>query len=310
MRIDKVIVGVDFSRPGTEAAQWVAQQFAPDAELILAHVIDLPRTPTFLRGVAASDVELEASARSAAEPRLRELSGFLAPARARTVIRTGRAHEELAKLAAETGADLVAVGPHGDRPRPFKMLGTTAERLTRAAAPAVLVVAHARHAPPRRVLAALDDTSIVTAVLDWTKTIADTLCTDVTAVHVLRQSAMSQALSAAPMAGGEVDRAVVVSPESLAEATRWLAALVEGWLGHERVDSVVAHGHPGDVVLETARNVGADLIILGRRGRGTLIPAVAGSTVSTVLHGAPVPVLVVTEEAEDWTLPDEGQPSR
>jgi hypothetical protein len=53
--------------------------------------------------------ELEALARSDAEPRLGELATVLTPARVRTVIPTGRAHEELAKLAAEIGADLVAV---------------------------------------------------------------------------------------------------------------------------------------------------------------------------------------------------------
>jgi nucleotide-binding universal stress UspA family protein len=232
------------------------------------------------------------------------MARFLTSVHARTVIRTGRAHEELAKLAAETGADLVAVGPHGDKPRPWKMLGTTAERLARAAAPAVLVVAHARSAPPRRVLVALDDTPIATTVLDWTKTIADTLGADVTAVHVLREPAMSHLLSPAATASDELDHAVRVSPESLDEASRWLTALAESWFGHERADTIVAHGHPGDVILETARDVGADLIILGRRGSGTLIPAIAGSTVSTVLHGAPVPVLVITEEAEDWIVPE------
>ena len=306
MRIEKVIVGIDFSRPGIEAAEWVVRHVAPDIELILAHVIDLPRTPSFLRGVAVPDAELEATARSVAEPRLRELATFLTPARVRTVIRTGRPHEELAKLAAETGADLVAVGPHGDKPRPWKMLGTTAERLSRAAAPAVLVVAHARSARPRRVLVALDDTPIATTVLDWTKTIADTSGARVTAVHVLRDAAVKHAPAvAASTAAGTPNDASRISSETLGEATRWLTALAEGWLGHDRTEVVVAHGNPGDAILETARDVGADLIIIGRRGRGTLIPAIAGSTVSTVLHGTPVPVLVVTEEAEDWIVPEE-----
>jgi nucleotide-binding universal stress UspA family protein len=307
MRIEKVVVGIDFSRPGIEAAQWVVQQLSPDTELILAHVVDLPRTPNFLRGVATSDAELEALARSDAEPRLRELAAFLRPARVRTVIRTGRAHEELAKLAAEIGADLVAVGPHGDRPRPWKMLGTTAERLSRAAAPAVLIVVNARSVRPRRLLVALDDTPIATTVLDWTKTIADTLGARVTAVHVLQEAAVSHLLSVATSTpGGETPRPSRLSPETVGEANRWLATLVDGWLAHDRTESIVAHGNPGDVILETARDVGAELIILGRRGRRTLIPAVAGSTVSTVLHGSPVPVLVVTEDAEDWIVPEEG----
>lgn len=305
MRIEKVVVGIDFSRPGIEAAEWVVQQLAPDVELVLAHVIDLPRTPGYLRGVVKSDAELEALARGDAEPRLRELATFLTPARVRTVVRTGRAHEELAKLATEIGADLVAVGPHGDKPRPWKMLGTTAERLSRAAAPAVLVVANARSVRPRRLLVALDDTPIATTVLDWTKTIADTLGASVTAVHVLREAAVSHVLAAAASAAGGDDRPSRPSPETVAEATHWLTALADSWLGHDRTESVVAHGNPGDVILETARSVGADLIILGRRGKGTLIPAIAGSTVSTVLHGTPVPVLVVTEEAEDWIVPEE-----
>ena len=307
MRIEKIVVGIDFSRPGIEAAEWVVQQFLPDVELILAHVIDLPRRPSFLQGVAAPDTDLEQAARSAAEPRLRELATFLTPARLRTVIRTGRAHQELAKLAAETGADLVAVGPHGDRPRPWKMLGTTAERLARAAAPAVLVVAHGRSTPPRRLLVALDDTPIVTTVLDWTRTIADTLGATVTAVHVLREPAMSHVPSAAAStAGANAQHAGGVSPEMVSEATSWLTRLAGESLGFDRTQSIVAHGNPGDAILETARDAAADLIILGRRGRGTLIPAITGSTVSTVLHGAPAPVLVVTEEAEDW-LVSEGE---
>jgi nucleotide-binding universal stress UspA family protein len=302
MRIEKIIVGIDFSGPASEAAQWVVRQLAPGAELILAHVIDLPRRPGFLQSVASSNAEREAAARRAAEPRLRELASVLTSTHVRTVIRTGRAHEQLARLAAETGADLVAVGPHGDRPRPWKMLGTTAERLARAAAPAVLVVAHARSTPPRRVLVALDDTPIVTTVLDWTKTIADTLGARVTALHVLREAAASPVL----LAGGEAVSAARVTPETLGEATRWLATLADESLGHDRAESIVAGGNPGDVIIETARDVGADLIILGRRGRGTLIPAIAGCTVSTELHGAPAPVLVVTEEAEDWVVPEGG----
>ena len=300
VRIEKIVVGIDFSGPGTEAAQWTMHHLAPNAEFTFAHVIDLPPTPTFLRGVTATDAERAASARNVAEPRLREVATRLASAHARTVIRFGRAHEELAKLAAETGADFVVVGPHGDRPRAWKMLGTTAERLARAAAPAVLVVAHPRNAPPRRVLVALDDTPIATTVLDWTKTIADTLGADVTTLHVLSEPTTRRSLSTPGSSAVEPNDTVGVSPESLHEATRWLAALGEGWFGPGRAEPVVGHGNPGDSILETARDVGADLIILGRRGRGTLIPAIAGSTVSTVLHGAPAPVLVVTEAAEDW----------
>ena len=40
MRIEKIVVGIDFSRPGIDAAKWVTRHFAPDAEFILAHVTE------------------------------------------------------------------------------------------------------------------------------------------------------------------------------------------------------------------------------------------------------------------------------
>ena len=301
MGIEKVVVGIDFSRPGIEAAKWVVEQLAPNAELVLAHVVDPPHTPSFLRGLVPSDADTVPFLVDEAESRLREIGSFLTAARVRTVVRAGRPHEELARLAAETGADLVAVGPHGDHPRPWKMLGTTAERLARAAAPAVLVVVNPRSTRPRRILVGVDDAPITTTVLAWSKVVADTLGADVTTVHVLQDAAMSRVLSMAATAGSdETDRVTRVSTAMLDEASRWLTALSEAGLGRERADSIVAHGNPGDVILETADDIGADLIVLGRRGSGTLIPAVVGSTVSTVLHGAKVPVLVVTEEHEDW----------
>ena len=47
-----------------------------------------------------------------------------------------------------------------------------------------------------------------------------------------------------------------------------------------------------------AAEMSADLIVLGRRGSGLIVPALLGSTVGTVLHGATCPVLVVVESPE------------
>jgi nucleotide-binding universal stress UspA family protein len=99
---------------------------------------------------------------------------------------------------------------------------------------------------------------------------------------------------------------VHVEREVLDKANRWLASVAHAALGHDRARSIVAQGKPGDVILDTARDIDADFIVLGRRAGGTLIPAMSGSTVSTVLHGAHAPVLVVTEEQDLWTKLAEG----
>ena len=299
MRVEKAVVGIDFSRPGIDAAQWVMRHFAPTAEIILAHVIALPRMPSFVPDPSSWRTEIDASLRSDVESRLRETAVLLAADGARQVVRVGSPHTELAELAAETGADVVVVGPHGDRPRPWKMLGTTAERLVRAAAPAALVVANPRGALGR-LLVAVDDAPITSTVLAWAKGLADTLGAEVFVLHVLEHTGASYA--PAVMAVSESAEQPARNHGDLrGAATRWLTALASASLGRGRGETIVSNGTPGDSILETARDVDAHLIVLGRRGSGTRIPAVAGSTVSTVLHGAPCPVLVVTEEPNAWT---------
>ncbi|HEY9480241.1 MAG TPA: universal stress protein, partial [Gemmatimonadaceae bacterium] len=51
MQLNRVLVGIDFSAPSLAAARWVAEHFAPRAELVLIHVIPEPRTPPYLARV-------------------------------------------------------------------------------------------------------------------------------------------------------------------------------------------------------------------------------------------------------------------
>lgn len=309
MHIERIVVGIDFSRPGIDAATWVTEHFAPNAEFIFAHVIDPPQTPSFLRGFVPDHEEVAAMESREAESRLGEIAGSLTATHFRTIVRRGPPYEELAKVVANTGADLIAVGPHGDNPGPWKVLGTTAERLARAWSPAVLVVANPRNAPVRRVLVAVDDSPIMPIILDWAKTVVDASGAEVTAMHVLPSTTKRYALSPAATQPGDSERAVRVGPEVLDKANSWLASIAHTGLGHERAGSIVAQGNPGDEILKTARDIGADFIVIGRRSGATLIPAMAGSTVSTVLHGAHAPVLVVTEQHDAWTQLAEGSSS-
>ena len=54
----------------------------------------------------------------------------------------------------------------------------------------------------------------------------------------------------------------------------------------------VAEGHPGQVILDVAREYEADLIIMGAHGH-TMLDDLVGSTTHRVLHGAGQPVLVI-----------------
>lgn len=59
------------------------------------------------------------------------------------------------------------------------------------------------------------------------------------------------------------------------------------------------HGYPATAIVEYATEIGADLIVLGTRGRGGFSSLVLGSTSHGVIHDAPCDVLVVRTKPEE-----------
>ncbi len=76
--------------------------------------------------------------------------------------------------------------------------------------------------------------------------------------------------------------------ELLARAAQRLEAAGAKWL-HEHVIS----GEPARVIVELADEVGADLVVMGRRGLGGFSGALLGSVTRKVQHSTPVAVLTV-----------------
>ena len=59
------------------------------------------------------------------------------------------------------------------------------------------------------------------------------------------------------------------------------------------VQTYIRVGHPADQILKTAAQQGADLIVVGHRGRSAIVEWVSGSTSRRVVSHAKCPVLVV-----------------
>jgi nucleotide-binding universal stress UspA family protein len=81
------------------------------------------------------------------------------------------------------------------------------------------------------------------------------------------------------------------------EARDWLESVVAGLdrTGIPRIDPIVAGGEAGHALVRIA--AGADLVIVGSRGRGAVASALLGSVSRYVLHHAPCPVIVVPPPA-------------
>jgi nucleotide-binding universal stress UspA family protein len=290
-----VVFGVDFAPIMRRAVPWVREFIMPGQPAVLAHALARPKLPAFLAS-GEPGPEVLAAGEQHARKRLCELRQWTGATDAEIVARPGRPDRVLGDVAAERRSPLLVIGAHGEPTRPWKRIGSTTERLLRAAESSLLVVRGPMIGPPRRIVAAVDDVGITRAVLEVAGTIADAFDADLSAVHVLSPAAYNHLISAeAAEAEGEAEAHRRVKADLSAESLRWLRALWEATDHHARLHADVLHGSPADEILRIARERSADLVVIGRYGIGRMIPAVLGSVVGSVVAGADCPVLVVAD---------------
>lgn len=296
MQIQTLVIGMDFSDDAIAAARWAVRHLAPSATPVFVHAIGLPEPPPFAPGLLPDPEVRAAPARDRAARMLRELARDLGAAHADIVVRQGRASDVIVAVATERAADIIVVGPHGVGSRRSILLGTTADRLVRTTTVPVLVATGAGDAPPSRLLVPVDGSGITRRVLAWARDLAESFDADITLLNVWRRGDLDHVKSlAAVTTSDEQAAAARVEEELEADARTWIESLAAAGVGLDRTRVVLAAGKPGETILALALDQQADMIVLGRGGRGHVAPALLGSTVRTVLHGSACPVLVVTD---------------
>lgn len=297
MKFDRLVIGIDFSASSVEAARWAAHQLAPNAELVLAHVISIPQIPPIVRSRFPRHDLLLATVRAGAEARLEELNLSLNARRVWIAIREGDPVRGLTEVTREFSADLIVVGTHGERPGLREALGSTAEHLVRAASCPVLLITRGAPTTVSHVLVPVDKSAIAGHALGWAAALSRRTGARVTAMHVVTAGATSGALAAAAVISGSPPIDPGTRPAAADMPRRWIEAAVAAGVPPERTNSDVAFGEPVREILGAAERLGADLIVMGRRGEGNFRRAVLGSVVEGVLRGSACPVLVVPEES-------------
>ena len=144
--IDKILVPSDFSSASSNAFKYAlrfGQEFG--SELLLVHVLEralppglreIPGTPTFSeKELSMAEKNLRAWADSA------QTNGVSA----KIGVRTGLPNHEIVEAAKEHDIDLVIIATHGHTGWKHFCIGSTAERVVRAAPCPVLVVRAKEH---------------------------------------------------------------------------------------------------------------------------------------------------------------------
>lgn len=234
---------------------------------------------------AASDHELASEAEAAL---LRDLQRAAPPSEAagelRVLAARGSADAHLASLADQADVDLVVVGQRRQSLIEQLWYGSVARGVLRAAPVSVACVPPAPAVPsvvfrqPRVVLAATDFTEA-------------------------GEHAVAHALGVVAEQGAVHIAYVMPAPASTEVEARQLRE--EAWYALARVPNTadgqhsirvmreVLQGSPADQLLALADRIGAELIVLGARGRSAVARALLGSVAQAVSERAKVPVLLV-----------------
>jgi nucleotide-binding universal stress UspA family protein len=75
-------------------------------------------------------------------------------------------------------------------------------------------------------------------------------------------------------------------------------------------ETVIVHGVPFQGIIDTAKEQGVDLIIMGTHGRTGLPHVLMGSVAENVVRLAPCPVLVLRGSTEASTAEEDAMPAR
>lgn len=290
--IRRVIVGMDFTAAALAAAEWTRRHFAPDAACTIAHALDVPKAPRFLRDPFPARDEIVKGARTEALERLDALRAEHHWGDVAFAVEDGRPEDVIARAARAQEADVVVVGEHA-RPRSiWSSLSSTAEALVRSApVPVLLARAVPAHAP-RHLLIAVDDSEHGMAALAWGRALAAHFHARATVLHVFGPVYLN---AAEAVSGIEASRRL--AEEQRAQARGWIEARVEeaGFPSGE-VEVRLEEGDPAATVVAAQRGTDTDLVVMGSSGAGGAGRMLLGSVANGVLRGASCPVLVVRAE--------------
>ncbi|HXT21887.1 MAG TPA: universal stress protein [Thermoanaerobaculia bacterium] len=286
-----VLVATDFSPTAEAAAQWGAElAHARGGRVVLVHAVDVHGP---LTDFLPSPPELDEHVQSAAAARLDEAAATL---RAREIavdtrLETGVASQAVVRAAEELAPDLVVQGSRGLTPGlTHLLLGSTAQRIVQHCPRPVLTVHPGdrdRHRAIRHALLPTDFSHDAEAAAHAVRTLFGGDGARLTLLHAYHLPIEYTAYGTIPTSIPFHADVAAVADEKLAEAAAALAG--EG----VTVNTTAKEGYPPEVIVETARELEADLVAMGTHGRTGLRHLLLGSNAERVIEHAPCPVLTV-----------------
>ena len=292
--IEKLRVATDFSSFADNAVArgiQLAQQIAV-SQVEICHVLERHRVRA-VRDLLPAVAELQKHQHNRCEETLADSVAALSSDSGLDVLGVVLEGEVSQALVSDVDANtLLVVGHQGAESVRKIALGSVTERVVRTSEAPVLVVKLAPTGRYRQVLVAVDFSADSLASLQW--------------ACLLAPDAKLTVLHAYPPLPTENAQALLVSKADfdayqsriVSEAKAQIEALLSDCgLSEDRVDVVMEHGYPPELVEKEVQARGVDLVIAGKHGHSRFADWLLGSVTSHILVESSADVLVVSASA-------------
>jgi nucleotide-binding universal stress UspA family protein len=292
MTMRSLLVATDFSEDAGHAASRAAILAAEKAaRLELLHVVSRPSLDALLE-VFRLHPGAEAALVGDVQTMLTELAERIARGTGVAVsshVKVGHVLDEI--LAAADRADMLILGAHGLNPLRDLILGTTAERLLRKCKRPVLVVKRQPNGGYGKVLVPVDFSSHSASALNLATHVAP--AASLTVAHAFNVPFEGK-LRMADVPDDEIERYRSQAKQQALSKIRTLIQHVQSPV--TRSNDVVEQGDPRRIILAKEKQLGVDLIVMGKHG-SMMEDLLIGSVTRHVLSDSRCDVLVDTAGA-------------
>ena len=284
----KILLATDGSED-SELAATSAVGLSKVSSLKLHVVYVGPEMPYYLRPTDAERANIEQEAARILEEQTRKLE-TLGATIAQRHLRLGRAAKEIVGLAEKLDVDLVAVGSRGGGRIKRLLMGSVSVAVLHHAHCLVLVVRRKPVVFPARILLATDGSEEAGLAASAAATLASRTGSELHVVHVgrLLTHGPYPGIDVGPLPGAHQDELAMEARKLLdAEVKRIKSSGVEVTEAHLR------EGGADVEIVALAEEIGADLVVIGSRGRGAIPRVLMGGVSDSVARHAHCPVLVM-----------------
>jgi len=302
LKLERILCPVDFSPDSRRALDYaIALADWSGAALTVLHVVSTTPIVEVVPSVGVGGIQPMVLTDADCQVVMGHLKDFLpdTPAAKKAALRVEGAPDVWAEILAQAEdgrADLLVVGSHGRSGVEHLLLGSTTEKLLRKSPCPVLVVPHqedgaaaAPQAAFRRIVCPIDFSDASLNALERALELAEEADAQLTLLHVIE---MPPDLDEMRSVLNTESSDIRASAE--ARALERLRQLIpESAVTYCSVSAVIVEGSAHREIVRVARDLQADLIVMGVHGRGAVRVALFGSNTHAVLRRAPCPVLTV-----------------